>query len=198
MVRISIFNYGVGNLYSLRAALKREGVETYLTRNVPSIRDADALLLPGVGNFTEATRKLPLEGIRDLALAGRPLLGVCLGLQLCFEKSDEGPGRGLCLLRGNVRRLPPTVKVPQIGWNVLKIKHFSELVEGVPDEPWVYYMHSYYPATRGPWVLATSEYGLEFPSLVANKNIFGTQFHPEKSGRAGRAILSNFLRLIKR
>jgi len=197
-VRVSIFNYGAGNLYSLQAALKREGVEPHLITDVRGANDADALLLPGVGSFPEATKKLPMNEIRDLARAGKPLLGVCLGLQLFFERSDEGPGRGLCLLPGSVKRLPSTVKIPQIGWNVLKIKHQSEFVAGVLDESWVYYVHSYYPATRGRWVVATSEYGLEYPCLVAHKNIFGTQFHPEKSGSTGRAILHNFLRLIRR
>ncbi len=197
-MRISIFNYGVGNLYSLQAALKREGVEPYLASDIRRASDADALLLPGVGNFSEAARKLPLDEIRDLVRSGKPLLGVCLGLQLFFERSDEGPGRGLCLLPGRVKRLPSIVKVPQIGWNVLKIKHHNGLVAGLPDRSWVYYVHSYYPVTRGPWVIATSEYGLEYPSLIANKNIFGTQFHPEKSGSTGRTILRNFLRLIRK
>ena len=197
-MRVSIFNYGVGNLYSLQAALKREGVEPRLITDVRGAGNAGALLLPGVGSFREATRKLPMDEIRDLARAGKPLLGVCLGLQLFFERSAEGPGRGLCLLPGSVKRLPSTVKVPQIGWNVLKIKYHTEFVAGVPNESWVYYVHSYYPATRGRWVVATSEYGLEYPSLIADKNIFGTQFHPEKSGSAGRAILRNFLRLIRR
>ena len=188
----------MGNLYSLQVALKREGVEPQSTNNIRKAKATDALLLPGVGSFREATRKLPRDEIRDMARDGKPLFGICLGLQLFFGRSDEGPGKGLGLFPGRVKRLPSTVKVPQIGWNILKIKERNEFVEQVPDEAWVYYVHSYYPSTQGSWVSATSEYGLEYPALVAEKNILGTQFHPEKSGSAGRAILRNFLQSIRR
>jgi glutamine amidotransferase len=197
-LRITIFNYGAGNLYSIQAALKKEGVEPRLTRGAAAIQDSDAILLPGVGSFTQATKKLPMKEIRDAVRSGKPLLGICLGLQLFFGRSEEGPGKGLSLLKGKVERLPSTVKVPQIGWNTLKIKNASELAEGLSDESWVYYVHSYYPLTDGPWVTATSEYGVEYASLVAWKNIYGTQFHPEKSGRTGRTILRNFLRSVRR
>ena len=197
-MRVSIFNYGVGNLYSVQTALKREGAKPQITSDIRKLKVADALLLPGVGSFSEAASRLPRDAIRDLASAGKPILGVCLGLQLFFESSDEGPGRGLGLLSGKVRRLPSTVKVPQIGWNVLKVRNRSELVEGVPDESWVYYVHSYYPDTQDDCIVATTEYGLEYPCLIAQNNIFGTQFHPEKSGTSGRIILQNFLRLVKR
>ena len=195
---VTIFNYGAGNLYSIQAALKKEGVRSRLTKGVSSLADSDAMLLPGVGNFTQATKMLPMEKIRDAVQSGQPLLGICLGLQLFFGRSEEGPGNGLALLKGTVERLPPKVKVPQIGWNTLKIRNSSELATGLPDEPWVYYVHSYYPVTDGPWVNATSEYGVEYASIVAWKNIYGTQFHPEKSGRTGRTILRNFLRSVRR
>lgn len=197
-MRVSIFNYGVGNLYSLQVALKRESANPQLINNIRKAKTADALLLPGVGSFREAARKLPRDEIRDMARDGKPLFGICLGLQLFFDRSDEGPGRGLGLFPGRVKRLPSSVKVPQIGWNILKIKKRNEFVEQVPSEAWVYYVHSYYPSTQGDWVSATSEYGLEYPTLVAEKNVLGTQFHPEKSGSAGRAILRNFLRSIRR
>ncbi len=197
-MRVSIFNYGVGNLYSVQTALKREGAKPQITSDIRKAKVADALILPGVGSFSEAASKLPRNEIRDLASTGKPILGVCLGLQLFFESSDEGPGKGLGLISGQVRRLPSTVKVPQIGWNVLKVRNRSELVEGVPDESWVYYVHSYYPDTHDDCIVATTEYGLEYPSLIAKKNIFGTQFHPEKSGTSGRTILQNFLRLVRR
>lgn len=195
---VTIFNYGAGNLYSIQAALKKEGVRSRLTKGASSLADSDAILLPGVGSFTQATKMLPMEEIRDAVQSGQPLLGICLGLQLFFGRSEEGPGKGLGLLKGTVERLPPTVKVPQIGWNTLKIRNSSELATGLPDEPWVYYVHSYYPVTDGPWVTATSEYGVEYASIVAWKNIYGTQFHPEKSGRTGRTILRNFLRSVRR
>ncbi len=129
---------------------------------------------------------------------GKPLLGVCLGLQLFFQNSAEGPGKGLRIFPGTVKRLPSTVKVPQIGWNTLKVTNRNELMAEIPNNSWVYYVHSYYPSTSGNWVAATSEYGLEYPSIIAQKNILGTQFHPEKSGNTGRIILRNFLRLIRR
>ncbi|HUK49527.1 MAG TPA: imidazole glycerol phosphate synthase subunit HisH [Terriglobales bacterium] len=197
-MRVSIFNYGVGNLYSLQTALRREGAKPQITSDIRKVKVADALLLPGVGSFSEAANRLPYDEIHDLVKTGKPILGVCLGLQLFFKSSDEGPGRGLALLSGKVRRLPSTVKVPQIGWNVLKVRNRSELVEGVPNESWVYYVHSYYPDTQDDCVVATTEYGLEYPCLVAKNNIFGTQFHPEKSGTSGRIILQNFLRLVRR
>jgi len=197
-LRVSIFSYDVGNLYSLQVALKQEGVEPQLTNNIRKAKAADALLLPGVGSFREGARKLPRDEIRDMARDGKPLFGICLGLQLFFDRSDEGPGEGLGLFPGRVKRLPSTVKVPQIGWNILKIKRSNEFVEQLADEAWVYYVHSYYPSTQGEWVIATTEYGLEYPALVAEKNILGTQFHPEKSGSAGRAILRNFLHSIRK
>ena len=197
-MQVSIFNYGVGNLYSLQAALRREGANPQLTNNLRKAKATDALLLPGVGSFQEAARNIPRVEIRDLARSGKLLFGICLGLQLFFDRSDEGPGKGLGLFPGRIKRLPSTVKVPQIGWNMLNIKNQNEYVEQVPNQAWVYYVHSYYPATEGNWVSATSEYGLEYPTLVAERNILGTQFHPEKSGLTGRTILRNFLHSIRK
>ncbi len=197
-LEVSIFNYGAGNLYSIQAALRREGVTPRITRDPKRMRDSDAVLLPGVGSFTQATKMLPAEEIRQMARSGKPVLGICLGLQLFLESSEEGPGEGLGLLPGKVRKLPDSVKVPQIGWNTLRIRNGGELVEGVPEDSWVYYVHSYYPSTRGRWVAATSLYGVEFPCLVCSKNLFGTQFHPEKSGSTGKRILQNFLSMARR
>ena len=197
-MRISIFNYNVGNLYSLQVALKREGIETQLIRNIRKAKNADALLLPGVGSFQEVARILPNEEIRDMVREGKPLFGICLGLQLFFDRSDEGPGKGLGLFPGRVKRLPPNVKVPQIGWNTVNVRKRSEYVEQLPNGAWVYYVHSYYPPIQGDWVTATTEYGLEYPTIVAEKNILGTQFHPEKSGTAGRIILRNFIQSIRK
>jgi glutamine amidotransferase len=199
-VRIQIFNYGAGNLFSIQAALKKEGVETALTEDGKGIEKADALVLPGVGSFNQAAKVLPISKILDAANGGKPLLGVCLGLQLLFSRSEEGPGSGLALLPGEVKRFPSSgVKVPQIGWNTLDIERSSSpLVEGLSDEPWVYYVNSYYPETEGRWVVATSTYGVRFPALVSEGNVHGTQFHPEKSGEAGRRILRNFLDTVRR
>jgi glutamine amidotransferase len=210
-VKIQIFNYGAGNLFSIQAALKKEGVETMLTREGEGMDKADAIVLPGVGSFNQAAKVLPIQKIRDAAKAGKPLLGVCLGLQLLFSESEEGPGRGLSLIPGRVKRFPSSagVKVPQIGWNTLDLKSSfssspssssppSSLVDGLGDEPWVYYVNSYYPATEGRWVVATSEYGVRFPAVVSEGNVHGTQFHPEKSGETGRRILRNFLDTVRR
>ena len=197
-MRVCILNYGVGNLYSLRAAFRRENVVPQVVQDVRRARQADALLLPGVGNFREVARRVQREEIHDLAKTGKPLIGICLGLQLLLGGSEEGPGMGLGLFPGRVKRLPADVKVPQIGWNTLTLANTNELVDGVANGSWVYYVHSYYPETRGDWVVATSKYGVEYPTLVAHRNVIGSQFHPEKSGDTGRTILRNLLRFIKR
>jgi imidazole glycerol-phosphate synthase subunit HisH len=198
-MRIEIFNYGAGNLFSIQAALNKEGAKTALTKDGRRLDEADAIVLPGVGSFNQAAKALPMQRIRDAVDSGKPLLGVCLGLQLFFSKSEEGAGRGLSLFPGEVRKFRSSgVKVPQIGWNTLTLRGGSELTDGLDGEPWVYYVNSYYPATKGRWVVATTEYGVEFPALVSEKNVHGTQFHPEKSGEAGRTILRNFLRAVKR
>ena len=198
-MRIEIFNYGAGNLFSIQAALRKEGATTALTRDGKRIKDADAIVLPGVGSFNQAAKTLPIQKIRDTVKSGKPMLGVCLGLQLFFSKSEEGPGKGLALLPGEVKRFPSgRVKVPQIGWNTIQVKGESALTEGLGDEEWVYYVNSYYPSTKGRWVVATSQYGVEFPALVSDGNAYGTQFHPEKSGKTGKKILQNFLKTVKR
>jgi imidazole glycerol-phosphate synthase subunit HisH len=198
-MRIEIFNYGAGNLFSIQAAFRKEGAKTALTKDGKGLEEADAIVLPGVGSFNQAAKVLPMEKIRGAVDAGKPLLGVCLGLQLFFSKSEEGPGRGLSLFPGEVKKFRATgVKVPQIGWNTLSVTRESTLTEGLDGESWVYYVNSYYPATKGKWVVATTEYGVEFPALVSEKNVHGTQFHPEKSGEAGRKILQNFLKAVKR
>jgi glutamine amidotransferase len=196
-LRFQIFNYGAGNLFSIKSALEKEGVRTSLTKTGKGMADADALILPGVGSFDQACKALPMEQIREQVGSGKPVLGVCLGLQLFFATSEEGSLKGLSLLPGKVKRFPSSVKVPQIGWNTLDVARSARLVEGVPTNSWVYYVNSYYPETQGRWVAAKSDYGVEFPALVENKNVFGTQFHPEKSGTAGRTILRNFIRAVK-
>jgi imidazole glycerol-phosphate synthase subunit HisH len=198
-MRIEIFNYGAGNLFSIQAALKREGAKAALTKDGKRLKEADAVVLPGVGSFNQAAKMLPMQRIRDAVDSGKPLLGVCLGLQLFLSKSEEGPGRGLSLFPGEVRKFRASgVKVPQIGWNTLTVRRECELTDGLDEEPWVYYVNSYYPATKGKWVVATTHYGVEFPALVSEGNVHGTQFHPEKSGETGRKILRNFLRAVKR
>jgi glutamine amidotransferase len=198
-MRIEIFNYGAGNLFSIQVALNKEGAETSLTKDGKRLSEADAMVLPGVGSFNQAASVLPMTKIRDAVDSGKPLLGVCLGLQLFFSRSEEGKGSGLALFPGEVKRFRSSkVKVPQIGWNTLTVRRDSELTDGLEKESWVYYVNSFYPSTKGEWVVATTDYGVEFPALVSRKNVYGTQFHPEKSGEAGRRILRNFLRTVKR
>ncbi len=198
-MRIEIFNYGAGNLFSIQAAFRKEGAKTSLTKDGKGMKEADAIVLPGVGSFNQAAKMLPMRRIRDAIDSGKPLLGVCLGVQLFFSKSEEGAGRGLSLFPGEVKRFSSSgVKVPQIGWNTLTVRRGCELTEGLGGESWVYYVNSYYPATKGRWVVATTDYGVEFPALVSEKNVHGTQFHPEKSGQVGRLILQNFLRAVRR
>jgi glutamine amidotransferase len=198
-MQIEIFNYGAGNLFSIQAALRKEGAKTALTKDGKTMDLADAIVLPGVGSFNHAASVLPMQKIRDAVQAGKPVLGVCLGLQLFFSRSEEGPGRGLSLFPGAVKKFSSaSTKVPQIGWNTISVKKDADLVEGLPKESWVYYVNSFYPATKGGFVVATTEYGVQFPALVSQRNVYGAQFHPEKSGDAGRQILQNFLRAVKR
>jgi glutamine amidotransferase len=160
-MRIEIFNYGAGNLFSIQAALRREGAKTALTKDGKRLTEADAMVLPGVGSFNQAAKMLPMDKIRDSVESGKPLLGVCLGLQLFLASSEEGPGRGLSLFPGEVKKFRSGgVKVPQIGWNTVTVRRRCELTEGLDDEAWVYYVNSYYPATKGDWVVATSKYGV--------------------------------------
>lgn len=189
-------NYGVGNLYSLSQAFRREGVETEIVNRVGALRNADAVVLPGVGGFRAAAAKLQRDELLDLAKEGKAIVGICLGMQLFLDSSEEGPGQGLGFFPGRVRRLPGSVKVPQMGWNTLNVKRRTDLTDGIPDGSWVYFVHSYYPDTDGEWVQATCDYGIEFPSLLGRKNIIGTQFHPEKSGPAGAQILRNIIGMV--
>ncbi len=197
-LRFKVFNYGAGNLYSIQAALKREGVTPSVTKTGAGIEEADAIILPGVGSFDQAAKTLPMERAREVIDSGKPVLGICLGLQLFYSSSEEGSAKGLSLLPGRVRRFPPTVKVPQIGWNTLSLRREGDFTDGVPDGSWVYYVNSFVPDAKGGSVAATTSYGVEYPALVAQKNIYGTQFHPEKSGTVGRRVLQNFIRAVRR
>jgi len=200
-LKIAILDYGVGNLYSISCALNRFSVEVKLVNSVKEALDADALILPGVGNFTPVAKKLSgeKETLCDYINAGRPLLGICLGLQILLDSSEEGEGSGLGIISGKVRRLPNSVKIPHIGWNTLTIIKQHEFVEGVQDGSWVYFIHSYYPSLtdKDPFLAETS-YGIPFPSIVGRGSLVGTQFHPEKSAETGKLLLKNFIRMIKK
>jgi len=199
---ISIVDYGVGNLRSVKKALEGAGAKTAVTSDQKCLRRSDAIILPGVGAFREAMKNLMpmVELLKQLVKDGVPTLGICLGLQLLFTRGlEDGKTRGLDLIKGEVAKLPDTVKLPHIGWNNLEIAQECHILEGVPSLSYVYFVHSYVPSpiSRRDEV-AYTKYGIKFPSVVARQNIFGTQFHPEKSSKVGLTILKNFVLISKR
>jgi imidazole glycerol-phosphate synthase subunit HisH len=194
-----IFDYGVGNLLSLKIALEKVGLTTLIGTTVQDLAKADAIALPGVGSFTAAASKLNTvkETLQTKIQEGTPLLGICLGLQLFFESSEEGPGTGLSLFEGRNVELPKIVKVPHMGWNTLNIVKTNELFDGIKDDAYVYFVHSLYPIPKNERVVSTTtQYGTRFASSVVSKNSYGTQFHPEKSGDVGLKILKNFAKIV--
>lgn len=194
-MRFAIISYGAGNLFSLTSALRRQGIQTFLSEDGRGLKEADAVVLPGVGGYRVAAARLPRGALLDYSDSGRPIIGICLGMQLFLERSEEGPGAGLGVIPGTVRRLPPVVKVPQIGWNTIHVRKESDATGGLSEEDWVYYVHSYYCQTEGDQVVATSSYGIEYPSILQRRNFVGLQFHPEKSGPAGATVLRNIVRM---
>lgn len=201
--RIAIADYGMGNLLSICKALEIAGSEVQVTSNMEEMRSSDAIVLPGVGAFRDAmTRLSPFsETIIKEAESGKPILGICLGLQLMFTESTEGGlYQGLNFYKGKVVKLPDTVKVPQMGWNNLKIlKPDHPLFAGIPDGTRVYFVHSFFgEAENQNAVLATTEYGKIFPAVVGVKHVLATQFHPEKSGEFGLRLLKNFIDITRK
>lgn len=198
---IAIIDYGVGNLFSLVSSFKAIGVNAVVTSDPEVIKSADKLILPGVGAFGDAADKLRKSGLSELVIeqaeSGKPLMGICLGMQLLFEKSYEyGEHKGLGLIKGNVvsmeNRLPDNLKIPHIGWNALKMKQQSPIFEYISDGDCVYFVHSFYATDCDEDVIASTEYGIEITAAVAKGNIYGCQFHPEKSGNVGLNILKAF------
>ena len=201
---IAIVDYGVGNLFSLNSSLQMIGAESIVTADPAVLRSADKILLPGVGAFEDAARKLQDSGLGDLlkelAAEGKPLLGICLGMQMLFEKSYEyGEHEGLGLIPGNVRPIrdviPADYKIPHIGWNALQLKQDSPIFKYVKEGECVYFVHSFYAADCDTDVIATAEYGAKLTAAVARGNVYGCQFHPEKSGNVGLGILKAFAEL---
>lgn len=198
---IAILDYGVGNLFSLRSSFGVIGAQAEVTADPEVIRQADRLILPGVGAFADAAEKLRKSGLdqvlKEQAAKGIPLMGICLGMQLLFERSFEyGEHEGLGLLKGEVRpiaeQIPPQLKIPQMGWNSLIFRKSSPLFRYIREGDFVYFVHSYSAVGCEDSLLAVTEYGAELTACVGKDNIFGCQFHPEKSGTVGLNILRAF------
>jgi glutamine amidotransferase len=200
---IAVLDYGMGNLRSVEKALEHVGARPEITHDPERIRAAEALILPGVGAFPKAMAAVRERGLDDLIAerraAGVPVLGICLGMQLLFDSSVElGGADGLGLLAGEVRALEaPGLKVPQIGWNAVAWKRESPLTEGFGEQTAFYHVHSFAPVASNGVVLGTADYGSEFVSAVAGDGVYGVQFHPEKSGPDGLALLRNFTALAQ-
>lgn len=198
---IAVIDYGVGNLFSLVSSLRAVGADATVTKDEDVIRNADKLILPGVGAFEDARRKLSEGGLDKLIISevknGKLIMGICLGMQLLFEKSYEyGVHEGLGLLSGDIvpmkGSIPEELKIPHIGWNGLIFKKQNELFKYIKDGDFVYFVHSFYADGAGDALLATAEYGKELTAAVAKDNVYGCQFHPEKSGEVGLNILRGF------
>ena len=197
MTLIAVLDYGIGNLRSAQKALQHVGADARLTADPGLVREAAAVVLPGVGNFGRCMEALERSGLDDLtiecACSGRPFLGVCVGMQMLYQGSEETPAvPGLGVLPGVVRLLPEGVKRPQMQWNVLQRRRESGLLGGVPEPTWVYFVHSY-AADSDPQAVATCDYGGPVVAAVEAGALWATQFHPEKSGRTGMRILANFV-----
>ena len=197
---IAIIDYGAGNIQSVKKAFDFIGAESVITDNPEVINACDRVLLPGVGSFGDAMDSMAKNGlvetVKQNALSGKPFLGICLGLQLLFEESEESPGvKGLGIFKGKIKKFSPDMglKIPHIGWNSLEIKQNDTLFKGIPENSYVYFVHSYYLHAEDEKDIATiTNYGIDFHSAVGKNNIFATQFHPEKSGDVGLQILKNF------
>ena len=201
---IAIVDYGVGNIFSLYSSFKYIGAEVVLTSDPDEIKKADKIILPGVGAFADAAKKLRDSGLADVVVdevkSGKPLLGICLGMQMLFARSYEyGEHKGLGLIKGDIVPMegvvPENYKIPHIGWNGLhfpKDKPKNELFKYVEENECVYFVHSYYGTKCDKSLIASTEYGEELTAAVADKNVYGVQFHPEKSGEVGMKILKAF------
>jgi len=202
MVNLAIFDYGAGNIFSLKNSLEKIGAVVDVITNFDKPNIYSGLLLPGVGNFDPAIKnicKSSKTNFNDYVKDNTPVLGICLGMEIFFEKSEEGNEKGLGVIKGDVIILPPSMKVPHMGWNNLEIKKPGKILEGVNDSAWVYFVHSYrVKPTNNDVITAESDYGIKVPAVVEQGNFFGTQFHPEKSGKVGKIMIQNFLDVCKK
>lgn len=201
MVKVAIFDYGAGNIFSLKSSLEKNNAEVDIITSLSKINNYSGLLLPGVGNFDPAIKSLHTSKIefQDLVKNQIPVLGICLGMEMFFEKSEEGKLGGLGVLDGEVILLPNKFKIPHMGWNNLQIKESSVLLDGVKEGSWVYFVHSYRVKPKNEEIIkADSDYGINVPAVIENHTLFGTQFHPEKSSKVGSIMIKNFLRVCKK
>jgi len=199
MVDVAIFDYGAGNIFSLKTSLEKNGADVDIITSFDQSKKYDGLLLPGVGNFDPAIRSIrdySALGFHDFVKDKMPVLGICLGMEMFFQQSQEGKESGLDVMSGEVVLLPDTMKIPHMGWNNLEITNDSKILEGVDNNSWVYFVHSYRAKPADEKVIvANADYGIKVPAVVENGLFFGTQFHPEKSGKVGSLMIKNFLRV---
>ena len=202
MVRVAIFDYGAGNIFSLKNSFEKAGANVEVITNIDDFKNYSGLLLPGVGNFDPAIKsisKFSDTKIQDVVENTVPVLGICLGMEMFFEKSEEGKEKGLGIMDGEVVVLPSSMKVPHMGWNSLEIKKPGKILDGVEDGSWVYFVHSFRAKPNFEKIItAVSDYGIKVPAVVEQDNFFGTQFHPEKSGSVGKIMIKNFLEECKK
>ena len=202
MVTVAIFDYGAGNIFSLKNSLEKAGANVEVITNIDDFKNYSGLLLPGVGNFDPAIKsisKFSDTKIQDVVENTVPVLGICLGMEMFFEKSEEGKEKGLGIMDGEVVVLPSSMKVPHMGWNSLEIKNPGKILNGVDDGSWVYFVHSFRAKPNFEKIItAVSDYGIKVPAVVEQDNFFGTQFHPEKSGSVGKIMIKNFLEECKK
>lgn len=202
-MKTAVIDYDIGNLASVVQGLKYAGLEPFITREKEEILSSQAVVLPGVGAFAQGMENLNKYGLipilHEVAAKNIPILGICLGMQLLFEESDEhGVHKGLGFLSGKVTRFPKGLKIPHMGWNTLDIKHNHPIMSDIPKESYVYFVHSYYAmVNKSQQIVASTQYGVEFPAIVCFNNIIGIQFHPEKSSRIGQKMLRNFKGMVE-
>ena len=201
MVNLAIFDYGAGNIFSLKNSLEKIGATVDVITDFNKPNNFSGVLLPGVGNFDPAIKSICKSSkisFNDY-VQDTPVLGICLGMEMFFEKSEEGNEKGLGVMKGDVIILPSSMKVPHMGWNNLEIKKSGKILEGVKDRDWVYFVHSYrVKPANNDIITAESDYGIKVPAVVEQDNFFGTQFHPEKSGKVGKIMIQNFLDVCKK
>ena len=202
MVKVAVFDYGAGNIFSLKTSFEKNHAQVDVITSLDNSNVYSGLILPGVGNFDPAIKRIrdySKTEFKDIIQKEIPVLGICLGMEMFFDKSEEGKEKGLNVIDGEVVLLPSKMKIPHMGWNNLQIKRPSKILDGVKDGSWVYFVHSYRAKPKNENIItADSDYGILIPAVIEQGNLFGTQFHPEKSGDVGSVIINNFLRECKK